>query len=268
MVIAMNKKIFLDRIIKYFLGDSEIPAELDDMKRLWEDLVKSNDIKEVPENILSDEDKFLRLELINRKLTDGEKVATIDKTLGSLIKYSDKIALWNGDITTIYADSIVNPTTISMLRREDVDSNNIGYDVFLRSGMRLGLKCMSLVNDEELSLSDILITRAYNLPCDYIIHVIISNFSFELSQEEEKIISMSYRNILECAKNNTAKTIVIPCIGIDSCKNVQKLALVAIKTVVKFLEENDKVFDKVIFQVGNDDMYNEYSKCLLGDSDA
>lgn len=264
----MNKKILLDRIIEYFLGDIDIPTELEEKIKLWEEVVKSEDLKEVPENILVDEDKFLRLELINRKLTDGEKLAPIDKTIGSFHKYANKLALWDGDITTIYADLIVNPTTISMLKRDNFDSNKASYNVFLRSGMRLGLKCMSIASNEDLDASDILVTRAYNLPCDYIIHVVLPNFSSELSSEDEKIITMSYRNVLECAKNNMAKTIVIPCIGLDSCKNSLKLVQLAVDTVVKFIDENDKAFDKVIFQVDNSDLYDMYSDYLLGDTDA
>lgn len=264
----MNKKILLDRIIEYFLGDIDIPTELEEKIKLWEEVVKNEDLKEVPENILVDEDKFLRLELINRKLTDGEKLAPIDKTIGSFHKYANKLALWDGDITTIYADLIVNPTTISMLKRDNFDSNEAGYNVFLRSGMRLGLKCMAIASNEDLDASDILVTRAYNLPCDYIIHVVLPNFSSELSSEDEKIITMSYRNVLECAKNNMAKTIVIPCIGLDYYKNNLKLVQLAVDTVVKFIDENDKAFDKIIFQVDNFDLYDMYSDYLLGDTDA
>lgn len=265
---TMNKKILLDRIIEYFLGDIDTPTELEEKIKLWEEIVKSEDLKEVPENILVDEDKFLRLELINRKLTDGEKIATLDKTTGSIHKHANKFSLWNGDITTIYADLIVNPTTISMLKRDNFDSNEAGYNVFLRSGMRLSLKCMSIVSNEELDASEILVTRAYNLPCDYIIHVVLPNFSGELSSEDEKIITMSYRNVLECAKNNMAKTIVVPCIGFPSCKDSLKLVQLAVDTIVKFIDENEKVFDKIIFQVDSSDLYDMYSNYLLGDTDA
>lgn len=261
----MNKKILLDRIIGFFLGDEEISEELEENVRLWEDIRKNRDIIDIPENILTDEDKFLRLDLINRKLTDGERLATIDKTLGSLHTYSNKLALWNGDITTIYADVVVNPTTSLMLKGEDFEVDSIGYNVFLRSGMRLGLKCKSIIREEQLDDSDVLVTRAYNLPCDYIIHVVLSSLSDDLTDEDEKIISMCYMNVLECAKNNMAKTIVIPCIGFEFCHNKEKLSKIAIDTIVKFLDGNKDVFDKIILQVNNEDLYNKYSE-LLGDN--
>lgn len=262
----MNKKIFLDKILGYFVDESDIPGSLDEKIKLWEELVTTKEFKEVPEDILSYEDKFLRLELINRKLTDGEKLSTIDKTLNSNFKFKDKISLWKGDITTIYADLIVNPTSNNMLFRTDINGDNIDYDIFLRSGMRLVNKCIALM-DKELDDSDILITRAYNLPCDYIVHVIVPEIK-NRDEETERVLGMCYRNVLECAKNNMAKIVVTPCIGINSKLDVNKLVEIAVNAVTKFLEENNTSIEKIIFQVNNDDVYSAYKSYLVGDSDA
>ncbi len=264
----MNKKIFLDRILKYFIDDENlIPNSLDDKLNLWERLVTTKDIKNVSEDILISEDKFLRLELINRKLTDGEKLQTINYTLNSNIKNSNKICLWKGDITTIYADSIINPTTSDMLLRKSINKDKLDYNIFLRSGMRLVMKCHSLLNNERLDESDILITRAYNLPCDYIIHIIVPNIK-KLSVEEEKILESCYMNVLECNRNNMAKTVVIPCICIESKLDVNKLVEISVNTVRKFLEDNSSSFEKVIFQVDSDELYEVFSKTLVGDRNA
>lgn len=264
----MNKKIFLDKILKYFIKDDDlIPDSLEDKIKLWEKVVTTKEFKNVPEDILIAEDKFLRLDLINRKLTDGEKLQTIDQTLNSDMTNSNKICLWKGDITTIYSDLIVNPTTNKCLLREDVYNNGLDYNIFLRSGMRLVMKCSSLLNNETLDDADILITRAYNLPCDYIVHVVVPNME-ELTLEAEKILGMCYMNVLECAKNNMAKTVVIPCIGLNSNSDINKLAEISVNNVMKFLEDNNKCIEKVIFQVGSDELYQVYSKILVGDKNA
>lgn len=266
MVVVVNKKIFLDKIIRYFRGDNNIPESLEDKISIWEELVTTESLENVPEDILSCEDKFLRLDLINRKLTDGEGLQTIDKTLDSSTKYGDKIALWNGDITTIYSDVIVNPTCNDMLLRREVKLENVDYNIFLRSGMRLVNKCLTLI-DKELDDSEITITRAYNLPCDYIIHVIVPDLN-EVNEEKLNMLSMCYMNALECAKNNMAKIIVIPCIGSDSNVAINRLVEVALESVYKFLDRNDSLIEKIILQVSNEEMYNLYSLYLTGDNDA
>lgn len=260
----MNKKVFLDRILKYFIeDDSLIPDSLEDKIKLWENVVTTKELKNIPEDILIAEDKFLRLDLINRKLTDGEKLQTVNQTLNTSIDNGNKICLWKGDITTIYSDLIVNPTTNKCLLRESIDNKKMDYNIFLRSGMRLGIKCSSLLKDEILDEADILITRAYNLPCDYIIHVVVPNIE-DSTLEIEKILGMCYMNVLECAKNNMVKTIVVPCIGLNSKLDVNKLVEISVNTVIKFLKENKGCMEKVIFQVDNDEFYQLYSKVLVG----
>ncbi|MDE5888973.1 MAG: macro domain-containing protein [Bacilli bacterium] len=264
----MNKKILLDKIISYFIKEEKIPESLEDKISLWKDLVSQEQIENIPENILSSEDKFLRLELINRKLTDGEKLPSINRSLNLKNKYGDKLSLWKGDITTIYSDSIINPVTNNILKWENIDSKSSCFNVFFRSGMRLVLKCKSLLNENELSISDVLITRAYNLPCDYLINVVLPQFNEKLTLEDEKIISMSYRNALECAKNNMVKTVVVPSLFFEDSDDMKKSAKVIINVVEKYLDENKTIFDKVIFQVNKDDEYNIYYDYLIGDKDA
>ena len=65
----MNKKIFLDKVLDYLVDGKniDIPDKLEDKIKLWEELVSKLDVSEIPEDILLNEDKFLRLDLINRK---------------------------------------------------------------------------------------------------------------------------------------------------------------------------------------------------------
>ena len=138
----MDKKIFLDKVLEYLVKDKDIkiPDKLEEKIELWEELVSKIDVYDIPNDVLLNEDKFLRLDLINRKLTDGEKVKTISDTLDSDIKFCTKIALWKGDITTMYADVLVNSTTKDMLGCRQGVRGNLDNSIFTRSGMRLRLK--------------------------------------------------------------------------------------------------------------------------------
>ena len=267
----MDKKIYLDKVLEFLVKDTgiEIPDSLNDKRKLWKKLVMENNIFDIPNDVLLNEDKFLRLDLINRKLTDAEKLKTIDVTLDSKIAFSNKIALWQGDITTMYADVLVNSTTADVIGCGDYKKGALDSSIFSRSGMRLRLKCKEIMKDEILNTSEILVTRAYNLPSDFIIHVVTPKIIENVTEEQQVELKMCYLNILECAKNNMAKTIVIPCIG-TGYNNFPKMlaAEIAIEAVCEFLKANDKEVDKVIFNVFSDDDFDIYCNLLTGGQDA
>lgn len=263
----MDKKILLDKIIAYLISDRdiEIPSSISDKRGLWKELVSNLTNIQIPSDILETEDKFLRLELLNRKLTDASKLKNASITLDSLIKYKDKISLWEGDITAIYTDAIINPTNVLAIK-EKMKKDRIDSLIFLRSGMRLRKKCMEIIKDNDLEIADVLVTRAYNIPCDYIIHVIEPVVDKEVTEENLIDLKMSYLNSLECAKNNMAKNIVIPIIG-DGFE-LEEVIKIAVSSVLEFLDRNVNLVDKIIFQVNDLKEYNMFNKYLLGDVDA
>lgn len=263
----MDKKIFLDKVLEYLTYNTNItiPDGLSEKVKLWKNLVNKVELDSVPNEILDSEDKFLRLELINRKLTDGDKLRTIDDTLNSKIKYSNKIALWQGDITTIYADVVVNSTTgdmLSYLKNKDTLNDTI----FIRGGMRLRKKCKEVMKGVELGTAEVLITRAYNIPSDFIIHVVAPQVKNDLLESQKVELEMCYSNILECARNNMAKVLVLPCIGTGVNKfPKEKAAEIAIKSVQKFLDKYNAEINKIVFDVYDEENFDIYNTLLSGE---
>ena len=264
----MDKKVYLNKVLEFLLEDTdvEIPSSIKDMIDLWEELVAKLDKDNIPSDVLSNEDKFLRLDLLNRKLTDGEKIKTISETLDSDIDYCTKIALWKGDITTIYADVLVNSTTKDMLGCREGIKGTLDNSIFTRSGMRLRLKCRDIMQGEELNNTEILVTRAYNLPSDFIIHVVVPCIDGDITEENKVELKMSYLNVLECVKNNMARIVVLPCLGTGTNGFPKDIAAtIAIDAVNEFLSKYEDEIDKVIFNVFDDESYDIYSKLLISE---
>lgn len=259
----MDKKVILDKLLNYFLkeGENDIPASLDEKRKLWKEVVLSNDSKKVPEDILALEDKFLRLELLNCKLTDASKLQPISETIGAKGADANKICLWNGDITSIYTDVLVHPTKLNFSLNEEIFP--IDSMIFLKSGMRLRMKMEELLKECSLETSDILITRAYNLPCDFIIHVFVDDTSSALG--DEVLLKMSYSNILECAHHNMAKIVVLPTLGLNK-NNDQLSTLVSIceQSIHAFLEKKTSV-EKIVICTSSLEEYNSYVNLFLGE---
>ncbi len=264
----MDKKIVLDKILEYLTCNTNIaiPDKLSEKIELWKKLVRKVDLDSVPDEVLNSEDKFLRLDLINRSLTDGEKLRTIDNTLNSKMIYSNKIALWKGDITTIYADVVVNSTTNDIQISCIEGSDSLNDTIFLRGGMRLRKKCKEIMKGVKLGTTEVLVTRAYNIPSDFIIHVVVPQIKNELLESQKIELEMCYSNILECAKNNMAKVIVLPCLGTGKNKfPKEEAAKIAIKSVQKFLDKYNTEIDKIIFNVYDEESFDIYKAFLSGE---
>ncbi len=261
----MNKKVLLDRLIRFLSKDekTEIPDDLSEKMKIYKYLSLACDLDEIPLDILKDDDRLLRLDLVNKQLTDGERVKNIIETLGSELKHANKIALWNGDITTIYCDAIVNSTDDHLFGPKKYLKNNIDSEVHFRSGLRLRNKCKKIIPKDNLDVSDVMITRAYNLPCDFIIHAVTPIVFDEVTDEDREDLRRTYMNILECAKNNLTKILVIPCISTGNGKfDKKEAAQIALECITEYLDKYDDFFSMIIINTFNTDSYNIYSELL------
>lgn len=256
----MDKKILLKSLLEYFYNDNLIPLKLDEMRLLWRDVFNNLDLKSINDDMLSIEDKLLRLDLLNKGLTNAEKLESFDYIKDSHYRNGNKIILWKGNITNIYADIVVNS-----IRYEGLINRVFNNDIFFKSGMRLVKKFSDIVSNTKLDNSDVLITRGFNLPCDLIIHVIEPKDSDEEINNEIEL-KMSYMNILECANNNMMKTVVIPTLGSNSL-DLLKRARIAVESIDEYLDK-DSMIEKVIICASNEEEYDIYKSIFLGEDNA
>ena len=135
-----------------------------------------------------------------------------------------------GDITKITdVEAIVNAANNSLLGGGGVDGA-----IHWAAGPELLAECRTLHGCET---GEAKITKAYNLPCDYVIHTVGSVWNGGMSQEEAFLVSCYF---------NSIRTIVFPSIstGVYSFQ-VELAAKIAVKTVNRFLQDNPDCFDLV-----------------------
>lgn len=262
----MDKKLLLQQLLLSVVDTEKnvIPNHLQEMKELWERIVPTLDVDSLSKELLEIEDKYLRLDLLNRKLTDSEKLRPICDTIHAECENADKICLWRGDITSIYTDVIVHPMYIDTSCSDKMyalDSN-----IFLKSGLRLRTKMKDILHDCSLDVSDVLITRAYNLPCDYIIHVLLDKKDSIVTEEEQINLKMSYAHILECANNNMVKMVVLPTLGLNK-KCDPLLASICVQSIQEFLKKGGGI-EKVILCTSSAEEYDSYVDIFLGENHA
>lgn len=102
------------------------------------------------------------------------------------------------------------------------------------------------------------ITKAYNIPCKYIIHTPGPHWNGGKSHEEE-LLESCYRSCLELAVQNGIRSIAFPSIstGIYSFP-LDKAVKIAIRTAKKFVEKYPDKIDVIKWVLFDDNTFKAY----------
>lgn len=113
------------------------------------------------------------------------------------------------------------------------------------------------------------ITKAYNLPCDFVIHTVGPVWNGGKNKEEE-LLSDCYYNSLKLAVDNGIRTIAFPSISTGIYHfPVQLAASIAVRTVLGFLEENAgkiSLVEWVLFDDNTERVYKEEVELSYGNT--
>ncbi|HAM97748.1 MAG TPA: protein-ADP-ribose hydrolase [Marinilabiliales bacterium] len=182
-------------------------------------------------------------------------------------KKHTKIKLWQGDITRLKVDAVVNAANSQMLGCFSPLHGCIDNAIHSAAGVQLRLECHELMKNQGVaeSTGGAKITKGYNLPAKYVIHTvgpIINNDCVTI--EDEMLLASCYRSCLTVAEQNKFESIAFCCISTGEFRFPnQRAAEIALGTVLNFFEENQKSnISTVVFNVFKDLDYAIYRQLL------
>lgn len=176
-----------------------------------------------------------------------------------------QLYLWQGDITSLAIDAIVNAANSELLGCMYANHQCIDNIIHTRAGVQLRLECDELIKAQgrKESIGKAKITKAYNLPSKYVIHTVGPFIDQRgVSPLREQLLASSYNSCLALADQYQLDTIAFCCVstGEFNFPN-QHAAEIAIQTVKKYIKDTETTL-RVIFNVFKDEDLQIYQKLL------
>ncbi|MBD5132916.1 MAG: protein-ADP-ribose hydrolase [Clostridiales bacterium] len=220
-----------------------IPEDAQGQKDLLRALMNVRPPMPVAEEFLTAQDEYLSAERDRLGVVDGSALPPL--------RADGRLALWQGDITTLKVDAIVNAANSGMRGCFHALHSCIDNIIHSKSGIQLRLYCDELMNRQgyEEPTGQAKITPAFNLPSRYVLHTVGPIIGGAVTRRDRELLASCYRSCLELAAENGLESVAFCCIstGVFRFPN-QEAAEIAVKTVTDFLKTRSSI-QKVIFNV-------------------
>ena len=255
----------LDYLVEEFKADSDeyknlqTPEDTDGKQRVLRSLMNIRMPGKLSDEVLLVQDEYL---------AERAKEKGVVRLSDIPVK-RDGLSIWQGDITRLAVDAIVNAANSQMLGCFVPMQTCIDNCIHTFAGVQLREECSRQMNDlrirygrdYEQPTAVPMITDAYNLPAKKVVHVVGPIVQSRLTPELEKDLSDCYRNTLDMCLDNGLKSVAFCCIstGVFHFPN-KRAAEIAVSTVEKWLEGHPGKMERVIFNVFKDEDKEYYEE--------
>ena len=235
-----------------------IPEDAREQKDLLRSLMNVRPPRPVGEDFLAVQDAYLREAIAEKGVTNAE----------ALTPTADGLCLWQGDITTLACDAIVNAANSGMLGCFRPLHSCIDNCIHTYAGVQLRLACAELMEEQghEEPTGRAKITPAYNLPSRCVLHTVGPIVNGPLTAEHCALLASCYQACLALAAENGCESLAFCCISTGVFGFPQREAAeIAVQTVREWKRERQSAI-RVIFNVFKDEDLALYRAVLDRDA--
>lgn len=247
-----RRRYLIERLLKENNERLNVPSEPE--RYLLRGLMNIRAPRSADAEFLKIQDEYLKGEILKKGITDVEKLTPIQPSL----------YLWQGDITTLKCDGIVNAANSGLTGCYIPNHRCIDNAIHTFAGVELRLACAEIMERQGYPepTGGAKITPAFNLPCRYVLHTVGPIVQGRVTKENAEQLASCYRSCLELASEKGLKSVAFCCISTgEFCFPNEEAAQIAIKTVKSFMKKKTCV-EKVIFNVFKDSDKEIYERLL------
>ena len=237
--------------------DMGIPADANSQRQLLRGLLNIRAPRRSSPDFLQIQDEYLQKETAAKGITD----------VADLTPLQPGLYLWQGDITTLKCDAIVNAANSGMTGCYCPNHGCIDNAIHTYAGVQLRLACAEIMDRQghPEPTGQAKITPAFDLPCRYVLHTVGPIVSGRVTAQNKELLASCYRSCLEMAAEKGLESVAFCCISTGEFHFPnEQAAEIAVQTVKAFLKKQTSV-KKVIFNVFKDMDKALYEKLLGAD---
>lgn len=245
----------LDEMPQYRREAKRISRDAEEQRYFLRCLMNIREPGTLPERFLQAQDELLSQEREEKGVVHVSELPPIPS--------DGRLVLWQGDITRLDADAIVNAANSALLGCFRPGHNCIDNVIHSAAGLQLREECAAIMRAQghEEPTGQAKITKGYNLPAKYVLHTVGPIITGPLTQEDRELLASCYRSCLRLAEYKRLKSVAFCCISTGVFRFPKdEAARIAVSTVRETLRTSN--MDKVVFCVHGDENLRIYQKLL------
>ncbi len=235
----------------------EIPDDAAGKWRLLRSLMNVRMPGKLPSSVLEVQDAYLKERILENGIVQIADLPTAADQ-GSSHPHAEHISVWQGDITRLAADAIVNAANSQMLGCFVPMHSCIDNCIHTFAGVQLRAECSRKMNElrakfgpeYEQPTAVPMLTDGYNLPAKKVVHIVGPIVSGRLTKALEEDLADCYRSTLDLCLENEIKSVAFCCIstGVFHFPN-RRAAEIAVQTVTEWMDQHPGQMERIIFNV-------------------
>ena len=223
------------------------PVDAFSQRRLLRSLMNVRPPMPLAPKFLEVQDALLSAEREEKGVVNGD---ALPPTAGD-----PRLVLWQGDITRLRADAIVDADNSALLGCFAPCHGCIDNAIHSAAGLQLRDACAEIMRAQghPEPAGRAKLTRAYNLPARYVLHTVGPIVDRWVTWKDRRELAACYRSCLALAAEHGLRSVAFCCISTGEFHFPnQEAAEIAVRTVREFLEQQTTSVERVIFNVFKD----------------
>ena len=240
-------QILLDEMPQYREQAGAFPSDGTAQRQLLRSLMNVRPPLPLSAEFLKVQDALLAAETEEKGVVDGKDLSPGPS--------DPRLVIWQGDITRLRVDAIVDADNCDLLGCFVPCHSCIDNAIHSAAGLQLRDACsqLMLAQGHPEPNGRAKLTSGYNLPARYVLHTVGPIVRGQVTERDRCDLASCYRACLELAAEHELQSIAFCCISTGEFHFPnQEAAEIAVAAVKDFLNERTTSIERVIFDVFKD----------------